>query len=1134
MTDNSPPILRSAMILRLIPLCFLLFVFIGAQAQLNIDSLQEVANNKHLPAKGRLDALYKLAEYYIQTHPDSTMYYADQQLALATASQDLAAQGSAMEMKGLAYESQNQPEEVFNSLHVGLRLCQQAGDSNCLGQILHRLGAHHHRTNNLDSATHYYQQSLAIGEAQNKPEQMIPPISGLGLIAQNKGNLDEALSYYQRSVALMEKINQRTSIGIPYRNMAFIYVQKGDYKNGTDYCQRSVDIFEMLGNKKEMAAGLNGLGLIAYYQKNYPEALANFQKAMDLYQELDDPRGVTTILGNRGMVYSAQGNLSKAIEDYTHSLKSHLELGNAIGAGNTLNSIGILYITQENYKSALQYLQQGLAVFDSISYRIGQAKVIQKIVYVHLRAGADSLALEMAKKGLELTREIGLKKVEADLLIELGDLYQRRGQYLEAKQNLLQALQIVEETLPNSAGRALNYLARLAIKQQSWREARDYAQEGLDLAKEGNNLLLINNAAEALWESQQALGQYPEALETYQLFVQTRDSLSSIENQRATIRYEYQEKTLADSLNNANVLALQVAETNRRTAVSYVLLGGLLLALVLGILLWNRFRLTRRQNQLIAEEKTKLDRAYVALNVANEKLKELDSFKSQFFTNISHEFRTPLTVIGGIMDQVENHPNQWLEKGSKIIRRNVNSLLSLINQILDLRKLESGQLTLQPIQADAVKFLRLGAASFESLAESKGVKLGFNSQVDQVMMDLDPDKLGQIQSNLLSNAIKFTPAKGEVEVKVDQPSAETLQLTVTDSGVGIPPEKLPLIFDRFYQVDGTDTREGEGTGIGLSLVKELTHLMEGNIRAESIPGQGSRFVLTLPIRQKAALNTSLTFEPVSILSKLYPDQAGFPSQTKGVSGELPRLLIVEDNPDIVEYLFACLEDQYEIYTAPDGEAGIEMALEYIPDLIISDVMMPKKDGFDLCQRLKTEERSNHIPIVLLTARADRDSRLEGLDLGADVYLAKPFDKQELLIQLRNLITVRKKLQQRYQSGQVLQPADNPITQKQDAFILKAREILEQHLDNHQFSVPDFCREIGMSKAQLHRKMKALTNLSTSIFVQNFRLEKAKQLLDTTDSPVAEIADLTGFSSSSYFSNLYKKKYGIPPGRSREK
>lgn len=519
------------------------------------------------------------------------------------------------------------------------------------------------------------------------------------------------------------------------------------------------------------------------------------------------------------------------------------------------------------------------------------------------------------------------------------------------------------------------------------------------------------------------------------------------------------------------------------------------------------------------------------------RLKELDAVKTRLYANITHEFRTPLTVISGMADQVREQPEVWLEQGTTLIKRNSGRLLELVNQMLDLSKLESGKMPLHLQQGDMVNYVKYLLESFHSLAENKGVQLHFLSEIPALHTGFDPEKVQQILGNLLSNAIKFTPAGGHVYVSLRPGQPEnTLVIRVRDTGTGIDPEKLPRIFDRFYQADSSATRQGEGTGIGLALTRELVKLMGGDIRAASLPGQGVEMIVTLPLRQDAASTPLAAPRPEVNASPKRPDRPGHPPKpaTPPVAGTShPVLLIAEDNADVIAYLTACLAGRYTLAAARNGQECIAAALATVPDLIISDVMMPLRDGFEVCQTLKNDPRTSHIPLILLTAKADLPYKLDGLRRGADAYLAKPFHREELLAHIDNLLESRRLLQQHYLgvAGLAAPPA---AQQAEDGFVLTVRRLIEEHLDDHTYSVEQLCRDTGMSNAHLHRKLTALTGLSAVRFIRQIRLKHARELLRDPAHNITAVAYDTGFNDPSYFSRIFKQEFGLTPKAWRER
>ena len=506
------------------------------------------------------------------------------------------------------------------------------------------------------------------------------------------------------------------------------------------------------------------------------------------------------------------------------------------------------------------------------------------------------------------------------------------------------------------------------------------------------------------------------------------------------------------------------------------------------------------------------------------RLKELDEAKTNFFTNISHEFRTPLTVIMGMADRIERP-----ERAGQLIKRNARHLLTLINQILDLRKLESGDLNVRLIQGDVTTYLKYLMESFQSLAEDKDIRLIFESEPQTIVLDYDPEILLYIVFNLLSNALKFTPSGGEVKLKVIVDTAEVngyYQFSVADTGIGIPEKDLPRIYDRFYQVTDEQNTRGGGTGVGLHLVEQLVKLRAGTIHVESQLGSGTTFTVRMPYTQDA--------DPVDRVPSITLEEGGVPIAKPGLAEasdemvDLPSLLVVEDNPDVREYLAINLESDYRLLFARDGIEGQKMAMENVPDIIVSDVMMPGMDGFTLCNHLKTNPITSHIPIVLLTAKADVDSRVTGLERGADAYLAKPFDKKELEAQLQNLLAIRQQLRARYAGLDLPEPTTDTATQQEDQFITGLRETILDHISDEQFGVTELCREAAMSRTQLHNKLKSLTGSPTSHFIRHVRIRKAIALMADPDLNVGEIAMEVGISNPSYFSRIFTQETGLSP------
>ncbi|MFK7933358.1 MAG: ATP-binding protein [Saprospiraceae bacterium] len=546
--------------------------------------------------------------------------------------------------------------------------------------------------------------------------------------------------------------------------------------------------------------------------------------------------------------------------------------------------------------------------------------------------------------------------------------------------------------------------------------------------------------------------------------------------------------------------------------------------------------LNREQQEILARFAKVFEQVYTRFldiqkaEAQTLQLQELDNAKTTLYTNITHEFRTPLTIILGMANQLKTQVLEEGEVGLQMIERNGHQLLQLVNQILDLQQLEAKSMPLNMVQGDFLPYLKYLVESFHSYAASKNIQIHFSTDLEQLQMDYDPEKIQNIIANLLSNALKFTPAEGNIYIQL-QRKAHLLTLSIKDTGVGIEADELERIFDRFYQVENSTTRNIGGTGIGLALTKELVHLLQGEIEVKSQLTEGTEFIVRLPITLQAQRSEAL---PIVNTNQLpFTPQAHVEVEIHSPQSEKPKLLIVEDNADVVHYLQKCLQDDYQLTVAYDGELENKKAMKIIPDLIISDVMMPQKDGLELCDFLKNDIRTSHIPILLLTAKADLPARLQGIKQGANAYLAKPFVTDELLTHLNALLQQRHRLQAHYRHlfGIVSNAATAEITlesEKESEFVQTVKTEIQAHLDDANFSVTQLSHSVAISNAQLYRKLKAQTGYSPQELIRSIRLEHAKQLLKNANLSIAEIAYTSGFSEPDYFSKVFKKAFGMRP------
>ena len=577
---------------------------------------------------------------------------------------------------------------------------------------------------------------------------------------------------------------------------------------------------------------------------------------------------------------------------------------------------------------------------------------------------------------------------------------------------------------------------------------------------------------------------------------------------------------------NANVLLMQNEEMNKQTArlnalhgkvdtylvqynhqKMYIVLFSIILLLLIGIMVYiYRTILMKRR---IEEEANKA--------------------KLQFFTNISHELRTPLTLIADPVNYIIHDDNLNSQQRSmlQIVQRNVLVLTQLVSEILDFRKVQNGKMELRLSDFNLSENMKQWIMLFSASAQKKHIAISMNAP-DVVMLRADQDKIERICYNLLSNALKYTSEGGEITLTAKEENGRVM-ISVADNGCGISSDELPYIFDRFYQAKNA----GRGTGIGLAIVKAFTELHHGEVSATSIEGKGSTFTIHIPVRQKG----EVTNQPTEKIEQLVEPSSAqeVPNQARHIDEliqpyqtDKPEVLIIDDNIDIRTYLRSVLSEKYNVSEAANGKAGLELARKIVPDIVLSDIMMPVMDGLAFCQQLKTDKAISHIPVILLTARSLDEQRAEGYEHGADAYLSKPFSLRLLLSRIDNLIESRKKLNQTWSKGVEDDEIGNISNEIDKSFLKQLRKIIQENLADSDLSVEQIGDEIGLSRVQLYRKVKALTGYSPVEIVRKARLTRARHLLQTTERTVSEVAYAVGFSTPSYFSKCYKDEFGENP------
>ncbi|MCB2219875.1 MAG: response regulator [Bacteroidetes bacterium] len=913
----------------------------------------------------------------------------------------------------------------------------------------------------------------------------------------------------------------------------------------------------------------------------------------------DYQKGIADASLNMGNAYFYLDSLKLSITNYLNALRIYEALGPSIERGYTLEVMQTLNLMVGKFEKAKKYGRQALKDFvklekhrlqcwtlinlsrictenqeyDSANFyqdsvlsilKIYPDDVIRSHVYFHKAWGtnlANDSAIAWFNKALQLDTIQPLLK--AMVLNNLGFVYHAKGgakNFETARECYLEALLLIGSQKTYAAVVLWNYrgLAEIAYDLGQYDKAIQLLKKGVSEEKRRMSDYSIRNyvnpidiildryynrwgfreAYALLYDIYIAIDDSAKALSCYIVKEKINNEIVQTENNRLLALLEAESEN-EKTLNQVSLLAkenrIKNLQINRSKTIIYGLGAMLLIIILVGFI----FIRQRRIKMMLKEQKLQFDLELEKRE--KEKLMELDSMKSRFFANISHEFRTPLTLILGPIDKIKASVSSDLSTDLDIIKRNALRLHRLITSLLNLSKLESGKLQLYISEINLVKTTGLYLKSFESLAREREIKLEFDSEAGDIFVFVDVEKFERILFNLLSNAFKFTPRNGIIKVKIEKHQDELgVTITVSDTGPGIPPDKVPFVFDRFYQVSDSDTRTDEGTGIGLALAKEYVELHHGDIKVDSVEGRGSAFIVTFLLGKDHFKPEE--FKEINLGGIIQPDIAelssGYPAgiDIKKVNDDkFPLILVVEDNRDLRSYIKSIMAENYSVIEASNGKEGLEMAIGNLPDLVISDVMMPEMNGYDLCKELKTSELTSHIPVILLTAKASKENKIEGLETGADDFITKPFDQQELFVRIENIITQREKLKKKFSRlvinswpGKNIDTEDSDINSMDQKFMNKILSYLSENISDPDITVDTLSSISNISSRQLHRKIIALTGETPNKLIRKVRLNYAADLLKKKAGNVAEIAYEVGFNNLSWFSKCFKEEFGFLP------
>ena len=827
---------------------------------------------------------------------------------------------------------------------------------------------------------------------------------------------------------------------------------------------------ELINYDKGIAESNRILGFINKERGNYQESFDLLQNSLTINEEIKFAEGIAKTNNNLGILFKTLGFLDEALDYYraannTKYIKTDSTL---LAIVNT--NIANVKVAQEKYEEAITLYTSYLPFFEQLQ---DTAKIMA--IYINFGeaeskrdAGNSDEALSLFKKSEKLA-----ERSRDSLFIMLSN----------------------------------KYIGNLLLKSNQLEEAYPRLMLAYDLAeklKRPQNIYTIASY----------LKTYYDSLNNEESFKYYQNIMDDIETE---LNKDESSKAISTIIKNKKDQIDNKKFRNQKRLI-FISLSVLIVLIILIFSLYRNYQHKQRANKLLTE---------------------MDELKTRLYSNITHELRTPLTLILGPLEQMlssetEKKPTR---KQVKMMRKNANSLLNLVNQMLDLSKIDANSIKLELVEEDINKFLRRHFTAFASAAEQKSINFSVSRLKEKNIRVFDSSKLEKIVNNLVSNAIKYTPKNGEVKCIANFPKANLLEMIIEDTGIGIHPEEIEKIFDRYHQIKSADTFNTVGTGIGLSLTKELVQLMYGKIEVKSEANFGTKFIVTIPLGtehlKSEEYNLLQSFsnaeKPTDILAEEDDVQdSNNDIMSNSLNQDKPQVLIVEDHKEIRDYIADSLNESFLICTASNGNEGLKIAIEQIPDLIITDVVMKEMDGIELCKQIKTDEKTSHIPVIILTGKTSIEDKIKGIETGADAYLTKPFNVKELHLRVQKLIEQRQKLRERFARDLKLEPKDIAVTSVDEKFLNRAMEIIEKNIGNAEFEVRQFQEEMFMSRMQLFRKIKALTNQTPGEFIRTIRLKRAASLIKQNFGNIAQITFEVGFNNPSYFAKCFKDLYGKLP------
>ncbi|MBR6629163.1 MAG: response regulator [Bacteroidaceae bacterium] len=891
---------------------------------------------------------------------------------------------------------------------------------------------------------------------------------------QKSDSLDFYIGYYTQA-------KDHYALAVAYNALGRNHRNKANYAEALDAHRKAAEYAVMAVDTPEIVQAYNNLGTDYRRLGELKEASLHHYKALEYCEKYSDKSSYAAVknrvvsLNGIGNIHLSMGDMKVAERAFRRALAGETQLGSDLGQAINYANLGAIFESYEQYDSAKVYYTHSMECNQRINSTLG----------------------------ISLCHD------------HFGRLYEIAEQYDSALVEYHKAYELMQGN--NDSWHALKAaiaIARVYMQQGKRTQAYPYLQEAVAMAEATQSHGHMAVACRMLAAYEELCGNHKAALAHYKQSVAYNDSVYNAENQQQ-LRDSYVDYEKGQSLQQVETIRTAYeGEVRAKKMVMAMAITVIVSAVVVISLLWYVLHTRRKGLQM---------------------LQRMERMRTTFFTNITHEFRTPLTVILGLSEELQRRSEKDTEQQQYLqsIQRQGKSLLDLVNQLLDITRLASGNGEAQWCRGDIVAYVKRNISGYTDYARIRKVNLTFHCDEPQIRVCFVPEYIDKIIRNLLSNAIKYTPEEGYVAVILTKENGHVV-MRVTDTGHGFPQEDLPHVFELFYQGSNNDTGFA-GTGVGLPFVKQMMEQMNGTAKASNRHEGGAELTLTLPLKQPAEITQQCTVwkeddTRESTSSTLIEEN----HKDKQPEKERNMILVVEDNEDITRYITALLTQRYEVRTAANGYEALLMAEEQHPDLIITDLMMPEMDGYELCNRVRSSELLCHIPLVVVSARGEDEDRIRALENGADAYLQKPFNAEELQVYVENLISQRKMLQERF-AQMVTKGIDSGwnLEDEDRKFLTRLNGMILDNMGNADFNVEMLADKMHASSSKLYRHIRTLTGYSTQSYILRMRMERAKELLATTNNSISEVAMRCGFYDAAYFTRVFRSFHGCTPSQMKK-